>query len=1009
MSNCNLLRGGAARLVAGATLIVCLAVPAAAQMSDGTSVETLTQQAEGKIAEGQYGEALDLYLALLDRSTDPDTSLQFALRAAQLANATGRSKEGYEALKPRLADVSNLDPQLADKAQEVLIESADGLKLKDEALSAARRLLSYRRTTQGASSVAAQAAQLTLSNLLEKYGLPDEARTMRTEALDALSKGDASLYQSILNNTAMGLQNGGSLDSAAEVFARLITSLDTGEPSAELGITYFNAAVLDRDRRSFDSAVDYHAKAIDVLQATTGRMSAETIAAVGGLGQTYSFAGRPASALPPLRDALSRAQESLGDTDDTMIQANNLADVLRTLGQFAEAEKLDRKAFEWRRANLGDSEQPTLISQKNLALDLIGLDRATEAAKLYREIVAILDTTLGKDNPQAVEMRQQSDMLGVLTGVRPASGTDFEKLLVGTEPTAENVRMANLLAGIAEKSGDKARDDQLTLLSLKLAEGYYGHLHPMTIAMLNNVARDARFDKKPDASERYLDLEERLRLWSRREFASTSDPSVMEDVALKTRETIGDMLSYAMTVSPKDPAGSRLFAKILLEWKSVGSVERDILDAASGALTGKDKELLDRVRRLQAQSLEVPGGKGTGDLDRQLAIGEAALADRISPLRQLQSRWTRSYADILASLSEDEAVIDYIIAPIRVAPDRVEDRVLAMLGKSNGNVLFYNLAPASKIKALMPEPEAVVKKKVRRDLYAALIEPIEKNIKGINRINIVPDGLLNLVPFDALVDDNGKHLLERMDIRVARNGRAIHGSIPGARDLEPGKMLLVGDVDYQGVANALPFTGAEIDAIGELAPYATMTATKLRGDKAGEKSIRDAVAGNRILHFATHGFYEPMVDAKLSPLWRSGILLSGAKPPEAGQAPGTEPTQSAGDDGIAHAAEIANWNLSGVDLVVLSACDTAKGDTSYVEGLNGLPSALAIAGARRSLLARWPVPDRATAIFMANFYRELAITGSYEDAIRKTKLDILNGKLKGVPDTLWLAFSLIEN
>jgi CHAT domain-containing protein len=265
------------------------------------------------------------------------------------------------------------------------------------------------------------------------------------------------------------------------------------------------------------------------------------------------------------------------------------------------------------------------------------------------------------------------------------------------------------------------------------------------------------------------------------------------------------------------------------------------------------------------------------------------------------------------------------------------------------------------------------------------------------------------VPFDALVDDNGKHLLERMDIRVARNGRAIHGSMPGARDLEPGKMLLVGDVDYQGAANALPFTGAEIDAIGELAPYATMTATKLRGDKTGEKSIRDAVAGNRILHFATHGFYEPMVDAKLSPLWRSGILLSGAKPPEAGQAPGTEPNQSAGDDGIAHAAEIANWDLSGVDLVVLSACDTAKGDTSYVEGLNGLPSALAIAGARRSLLARWPVPDRATAIFMANFYRELAITGSYEDAIRKTKLDILNGKLKGVPDTLWLAFSLIEN
>jgi CHAT domain-containing protein len=998
--NRNLVRR-AGRLMAGTALIVSLAVPAFAQMSAGSADQAVVQQAEAQIAERRYGQALDAYLSLLDRTSDPDTALRYALRAAQLGNATGRLQDSYDALKPRLRDVSALDPQLADKGQELLIEATDGLKLKDETISTARRLVSYRKTTQGASSVAAQAAQLTLANLLEKYGSPEEGKALRDAALDVVAKGDTYLYQSILNNTAIVLQNNGRLDSAAEIYARLVASLREGETTPELGITYFNAAVLDRDRRAFDSAIEYHAKAIEVLEETTGRMSAETIAAVGGLGQTYSSAGRTASALPPLRDALSRAEESLGDVDDTMIQANNLADVLRTLGQFKEAEKLDRKAYDWRRVNLGEVQESTLISQRNLALDLFGLNRAKEAAALYRGIVAALEANLGEDHPETVSMRNQSDIIGILTGQSPASPKAFDKLLVGTEPTRENVRMANLLAGIAEKSGDLERENQLTQLALTLSEGYYGRLHPMTLAMLTNVARNASEKKSPDTSRHYLELEERLRLWSRREIASTSDPAVMEDVALKTRETIGDMLSYAMRVSPKDGAGARLFSTILLEWKSVGTMERDILQAASVALSGKDRELLDRVRKLQAESLKAADGKESEDLDRQLAIAEAALADRVSPLRQLHARWTRSYSDVLTSMAEDEAVIDYIIAPIRVSPDKVEDRLLAMLGRNNEDVLFYNLGPASEIDALIPEPDAVAKKKTRKDLYAALIKPMEKQLKGINRINVVPDGLLNLVPFDGLIDTEGKNLIERMDVRVARNGRAIHGEEDKTRGFAPGKMLLVGDVDYGGAANSLPYTGAEIDMIGELAPYATMTASKLRGADAGEEGVRSAVAGNRILHFATHGFFEPMEGAKTSPLWRSGILLAGAKPLGSGE--------ETVDDGIAHAAEIANWQLSGVDLVVLSACDTAQGDRSYVEGLNGLPSALAIAGAKRSLLARWPVPDRATAILMANFYRELAITRSYEDAIRNTKLDIIKGKLEGVPDELWLAFSMIEN
>jgi CHAT domain-containing protein len=216
-------------------------------------------------------------------------------------------------------------------------------------------------------------------------------------------------------------------------------------------------------------------------------------------------------------------------------------------------------------------------------------------------------------------------------------------------------------------------------------------------------------------------------------------------------------------------------------------------------------------------------------------------------------------------------------------------------------------------------------------------------------------------------------------------------------------MLLVGDVDYGpgSSMSALPATGMEVDTIAQTMARIGFTPQLLRGAGADEADVRAAAGGRRILHFATHGFFDPVSAGEAAPLWRAGIALSGAN------AAGEE--RVAADDGVLYAAEITAWPLAGVDLVALSACDTARGDRSYVEGLSGLPSALAAAGAKRSLLARWPVSDRGTALFMTRFYQALAETRSYEQAIRLAKLDAIAGRLPGVRDDVWLAFAMIAN
>jgi hypothetical protein len=187
--------------------------------------------------------------------------------------------------------------------------------------------------------------------------------------------------------------------------------------------------------------------------------------------------------------------------------------------------------------------------------------------------------------------------------------------------------------------------------------------------------------------------------------------------------------------------------------------------------------------------------------------------------------------------------------------------------------------------------------------------------------------------------------------------------------------------------------GAAIEAA--LRHSALAPVTLVTGRAASKSWLIHLSPPPRLLHLV--GGYEPALGEIDDPLELADIALAGAN--------------SDSNAGFMTAAELAAVNLDGTDLVVLSACDTARGTASYAEGLAGLPSALAVAGARRSLLALWPVTDAGTAVFMRRFYEHLAATpGEYEAALRATKLDVIAGRLalpNGAPD--WKAFVMMRN
>jgi CHAT domain-containing protein len=118
-----------------------------------------------------------------------------------------------------------------------------------------------------------------------------------------------------------------------------------------------------------------------------------------------------------------------------------------------------------------------------------------------------------------------------------------------------------------------------------------------------------------------------------------------------------------------------------------------------------------------------------------------------------------------------------------------------------------------------------------------------------------------------------------------------------------------------------------------------------------------------------------------NPLLRSGIALAGANAPAA----------SATDDGYLMALEIAQLDWKGTELVVISACESGKGVIQAGEGVYGLRRAIAVAGARSSLLSLWKVDDAATAEFMTRYYSRLKAGEGRADALAAVQAEFRNG------------------
>ena len=189
-----------------------------------------------------------------------------------------------------------------------------------------------------------------------------------------------------------------------------------------------------------------------------------------------------------------------------------------------------------------------------------------------------------------------------------------------------------------------------------------------------------------------------------------------------------------------------------------------------------------------------------------------------------------------------------------------------------------------------------------------------------------------------------------------------------------------------GGPRRLVHSSDEADAILATAPRGTAMVAKAF-DANREIATGPSIGEYRIVHFATHGFYNSE-----HPEY-SGIVLAMLKP-DGSKINGFMPLQ-----------DIYKLNLS-AQLVVVSACDTGLGKDVQGEGLVSLTRGFMYAGSKSVVTSLWKVDDRATAKLMKTFYESMLRDGmTPAAALRSAKQEIRREKAWNAP-FFWAGFVL---
>jgi CHAT domain-containing protein len=285
------------------------------------------------------------------------------------------------------------------------------------------------------------------------------------------------------------------------------------------------------------------------------------------------------------------------------------------------------------------------------------------------------------------------------------------------------------------------------------------------------------------------------------------------------------------------------------------------------------------------------------------------------------------------------------------------------------------------LRALLPRRTSREYRQHAARLYELLVRPIESQLglRERDTLVFVPGGSLRTIPIAALYDrESDQFLVEKYPLAVIPGLQLIE---PHAIDVQHARALLIGLTVATGGFPALKAVGSELEAID-----ASFESTRLVDQQFVADSIGASLSSEHfnIVHIATHAQFgdSPSNSFLLTYNGRLGL------------------------DDLSALIERTRYGDQPLELLTLSACETAAGDERAALGLAGIALR---SGARSALATLWPVNDQAAAELIAEFYRQLASGGvSKAEALRRAQRALIAQRTYRHPG-YWSPFVLISD
>ncbi|MGB2868658.1 MAG: CHAT domain-containing tetratricopeptide repeat protein [Bacteroidota bacterium] len=797
----------------------------------------------------------------------------------------------------------------------------------------------------------------------------------------------AGLY----NNIAAIQMRVGDYDLALEYYLKSLAIMaGTVEPDhPSFGIRYNNIAMVYRSRGEFDKALDAGRKSKEIFLKKLGAKHPNVAGVINNIGRTYADMGQYDRALESYQEALSIWEEKLGPKHPSVTQSYfNIGEAYGKLGDAAKARVWLEKSLTVRRETLGEKNAKVGQSHNALGAVFAGSNNLDTALQHYQQgIISLVETFGNADihaNPDTLKSSSDLDLLVSLTGKGEALRQKYEI--------------------------------EHQLPDLKSSLDCYEH----AAWLVENIRRGFGTEgSKIQLGQTAFNGYQQGTITARRLYEATHD---------------GAYLSAAFSFAERSKAGTL--------WDA-------ITESNARAFAGIPESLLTQESALRVDltyhETQIQRGKEKkGKADKaKIAQWESTLFDIHRRYESLIERFDRNYPEY-HSLKLDTKVVS--LPEVRRQLDDKSALLEFVAGDSSVSVFAITrtrcVLKSHELHASLP---GLVKqfrhsiqsiddrsyRELGRRLFAELIGPVRDELRGKKKLYIVADGILNYLPFEALLTAGGKtasadfsalpYLVRDFDISYHISstllfGRKIVKSHAGGEEfvgIAPvfsDKPLHASAVYATAVRSAaseddsekpvmrsitvggeqlteLKESENEVKNIVKLFEANKRKGTAFLHSAASESEFKSAKVGSsRFVHVATHGIIQED-SPKLSAL----VFAM--------------PEKGSWDDGVLYAGEVYNLKLN-ADLVVLSACESGLGKVAKGEGILGLTRGFLYAGAKNLLVSLWQVADKSTADLMVEFYRNVLKGQSLPSALRNAKLTMIKEKKFAHP-VEWSPFVLM--